>query len=301
MVMVLLVCIISVRLWLTRQPLSGNEPAPAFYAEMVELKVRLLLAVEMEERIREEERERLLKERKIGEKLAEGVRKEITLFPFDPNTIPADSLRLMQLPGYVAENIVRYRNAGGTFRKPEEIGRIYGMDTALYEKILPYVLIKKQESLSKEQHSAKRSGYVTDNTIPTVSLNEADSSMLTMIPGIGPAFSMRIIRYRELLGGFHEPEQLMEVYGMDTSRYRMLMQFCQVDSTKIRRIDLNRASFRELVAHPYIDRSETFAILHYRNYADNIVDPEELLINQIIDQERFARVAPYLATKRLEE
>jgi competence protein ComEA len=300
-VMVLLGCIVSVRLWHTVRPLPGSESTPVFYADMVELKSRLLLAAEMEERIRKEERERYLKELKAEEKHTGGIRKELMLFAFDPNTIPADSLRLMQLPGFVAENIVRYRKAGGTFRKPEEIGKIYGMDTALYEEILPYVFIKNQELFNSEQQFAKRSGYISGDTIPTFSLNEADSAMLTMIPGIGPAYSMRIIRYRELLGGFYEPEQLMEVYGMDTTMYRMISKFCMVDRTKIRQIDLNRASFKELIGHPYIDRSETYAILHYRNYADSIADPRELLINQILDQERFARVAPYLATKRWNE
>src|SRR5665647_1059817 len=45
-------------------------------------------------------------------------------------------------------------------------------------------------------------------------LNSADSLHLLEIPGIGPVFASRIIRYRTLLGGYYAVDQLREVYGM---------------------------------------------------------------------------------------
>ncbi len=299
MVMILLAFTIGVRIWLASRTNPGSEPDLQFIAEMSELKEQLIHAAEIEEQRRKQVKQRLLNERNLTKQShGSGFVDELKLFEFDPNTIPPDSLRLMQLPGFVTENILRYRSAGGVFRKPEDIGKIYGMDPHLYEEILPYVFISKQLKVEKEMQILKSKVFSNNDSIPLININEADSAMLMMIPGIGPVYSGRIVRYRELLGGFHEEEQLMEVYGMDTSRYAMLVQFCRVDCTGIRRIDLNRASFRDLAAHPYLSRSETYAILHYRTYADSIVDTGELLHNQIIDQERFVKVSPYLTTKR---
>lgn len=41
-----------------------------------------------------------------------------------------------------------------------------------------------------------------------VELNQADSLTLQKVPGIGPVFSRRIIKYRDLLGGFYAVHQL---------------------------------------------------------------------------------------------
>ena len=49
----------------------------------------------------------------------------------------------------------------------------------------------------------------------TVELNSVDTTDLKKIPGIGSAFANRIVRYRDLLGGYYTVQQLAEVYGID--------------------------------------------------------------------------------------
>ena len=43
---------------------------------------------------------------------------------------------------------------------------------------------------------------------PKLELNSCDSLSLVALPGIGPVLSVRIIKYRNLLGGFAAVEQL---------------------------------------------------------------------------------------------
>ena len=71
-----------------------------------------------------------------------------------------------------------------------------------------------------------------------IELNLADSALLETLPGIGPAFAGRIIRYRRILGGFRSPGQLREVYGMTEERYRQFEGKVTVDSGQ----DLNLTS-----------------------------------------------------------
>lgn len=60
-------------------------------------------------------------------------------FLFDPNT--ADSLTFSRL-GFsqrVIRNILKYRSKGGSFKKPTDLSRIYGMDGALYSRLQRFI------------------------------------------------------------------------------------------------------------------------------------------------------------------
>ncbi len=301
LVMLLLTGSIGARIYVAHRPLPQREFDHEFLQQMEKLKAELIAAAEQEELERIRERERLWVERRQKYSESEKSGEELAPFPFDPNTVPADSLRMINLPGYVADNILKYRSAGGKFRVPEDIGKIYGMDSSVFRALLPYVRVAKQRPDINERQDKQRSANKTIHTVPVIELNAADSAELMMIPGIGPAYSMRIIRYRELLGGYAHTGQLMEVYGMDSARYHTIMQYCVLDTGMVSRLDLNSVTFRELIAHPYIDRTETYAILQYREYRERIEDPGELYVNQIIEQKRFVRMAPYLEVKRLDE
>lgn len=94
-----------------------------------------------------------------------------------------------------------------------------------------------------------------------VELNGADSLTLRKIPGIGEAFSRRIVKYRDLLGGFYTVAQLAEVYGIDSDRYAVLAPWFRVDTTLIRPIHVNQADFRTLIRHPYLNKPQTTILL----------------------------------------
>ncbi len=49
---------------------------------------------------------------------------------------------------------------------------------------------------------------------PILNLNICDSASLEALPGIGPVLSSRIIKYRNLIGGYVSVDQLKEVYGL---------------------------------------------------------------------------------------
>jgi DNA uptake protein ComE-like DNA-binding protein len=132
-------------------------------------------------------------------------------------------------------------------------------------------------------------------------LNDADSLILLSIPGIGPSYSKRILKYRDMLGGYISFDQLWEVYGMDSIRYNAIREFTVLDPTRIEQIPLNTATFKELISHPYIEKAETYAILQYKDFVDSIKSVYELKSNQIIDHDRFIRMLPYLTIKSAKE
>lgn len=98
---------------------------------------------------------------------------------------------------------------------------------------------------------------------PLVELNSADSVELLSIRGVGPFYARQIIKYRERLGGYVRPEQLLELYKMDRERYEPIAEQITVDVSRAVRIDFKQLVLNEekesvkskrdfLGRHPYV-------------------------------------------------
>lgn len=80
-------------------------------------------------------------------------------------------------------------------------------------------------------------------------LNTLDSTGLVKLPGIGPATAIKIIRYRERLGGYTQISQLTEIEGLPDS---LMKWFIITDTVPIRKVPVNKATLTELRRHPIL-------------------------------------------------
>lgn len=305
-----------------------------------------------------------------------------SLFLFDPNSAGIDDLILLGLSQRQATTLDNYRKAGGRFRKPEDFRKVYGIDSSLQERLIPYINIGVSVSEDKDGNNMNGgsrgggesnmngggrrrgdsngnsgrsriedaatdfgsvapvrtvvSGRRGENEITVsrnksgsrdysdrnygnrdydnqdyrdryplqngaygnnpliIELNSADSFLLKSLPGIGNVLSSRIVRYRNLLGGFVTVNQMEEVYGIDSLLAAGLEPLLFTDTTLVRPMDINRADYGDLLRHPYISEIEASLIIHYRKTVGVIESISELLVNRIIEPARFWRVYPYL-------
>jgi len=127
-----------------------------------------------------------------------------------------------------------------------------------------------------------------------IEINSADSLALLDLPGIGPVFAKRIIKYRQMLGGFAYPEQLKEVYGMDSARLSGFIKQIRIDTSGIRRIDINKATFKELLAHPYLEYEQVKAIARFRDKKGLLGSPGELWAAGILADSLWSCLSHYL-------
>jgi DNA uptake protein ComE-like DNA-binding protein len=130
-----------------------------------------------------------------------------------------------------------------------------------------------------------------------VDLNRCDTSELIRLPGIGPVLSLRIIKYRQLLGGYAVNDQLREVYGLPAETFETIKDMVTVDTLCIERIEINSADFKRLSRMPYFERSEVTSILKFRELEGRIRSIEELVGNKLIGEETARKVKPYLSFK----
>jgi DNA uptake protein ComE-like DNA-binding protein len=127
-----------------------------------------------------------------------------------------------------------------------------------------------------------------------IEINSADSVTLDELPGIGPAFARRIIKYREMLGGFAYPEQLKEVYGMDSARLSGFIKQIRIDTSGIRKMDINKATFKELLAHPYLEYEQVKAIARFRDKKGLLESPGELWAAGVLADSLWVCLSHYL-------
>lgn len=128
----------------------------------------------------------------------------------------------------------------------------------------------------------------------TLDLNNADTLDLQQLRGIGPAYARRICNYRTKLGGFYSKEQLREVYGMTEELYNRVAPHLTIDTTTLVKLNLNAATFKELNNHPYLDYHQVKAIMQYRQKCGKFNKKEDLLKVNLIDQETYNKINPYI-------
>ncbi len=210
------------------------------------------------------------------------------LFSFDPNTVTENELIQIGLNEKAARTLLNYRRKGGRFYDREDLKKIYGMTIEEYERIEPYVIIEKYKY--EKPNERTNTGY----SYGKIDLNRADSSALIRLRGIGPVLANRIIKYRALLGGYCNTEQLKEVYGISDSLFMNLRQFVYADSSGIKRINVNMAAEQHLSTHPYIGNYYAEGIIQYRQYVKKISGITELFNNNLIPENKQEILVYYL-------
>lgn len=139
--------------------------------------------------------------------------------PFDPNTVSRDDLLRMGLPGNVANNIVNYRAAGASFIKPEDMLRLFAMDSSLFAEIKQCVVIIGIETPTDRQ---RREDFIKKRDDVTIGINGATPEEWQWLRGIGPHYARQIVKYREQLGGFISVEQVAEAPGLPEETFELI-------------------------------------------------------------------------------
>lgn len=128
-----------------------------------------------------------------------------------------------------------------------------------------------------------------------VELNTADTTTLKKVPGIGSTFARRIVKYRDLLGGFYSVTQLCEVYGIDEERYNAMKSWFSVDACVICVLFVNKVSIQSLYKHPYINKQQARAIEQLRKQKGKLTGWENLQLLEEFTEADKERLSPYLS------
>lgn len=152
---------------------------------------------------------------------------------------------------------------------------------------------KNNDIAYKQNFKSRRNkisgGIKTDYII---SINETDSTELQILKGIGPVLSSRIIKYKEQLGGFHNKNQLLEVYGVKPVLLSTIIDRLSFEG-ELRKIKLNTIEIDELVKHPYFDYQTAHIFINYRKQHGDYKSINDVKKIRIIKEYWLEETAPY--------
>ena len=219
---------------------------------------------------------------------------DIDYFIFDPNGLSVADWKRLGLSEGQIRVIKNYETKGGRFGKKEDLKKIYSLSEKDYARLEPYIQIQQPKTSRRTSPLADTSRHETPRL--SISLQGVDSVELQQLPGIGPVFASRIVRFRDGLGGFHHLTQLMDVYGMDSARFERIKDYLYLDSGSVKKIPVNTADYHRFAQHPYISSKLANALVQYRRQHGPYQSLADLLQIAIMDEEIFRKIVPYLTT-----
>lgn len=285
--------VLALLLWHRGGTHDGQALAPMTAADSAEM-ARFAAEVEAD------------KARRAAERQGAGRSDSATaLRPFDPNTADSATMVSLGMRPWQAHNAMQYRRAGGRWRQPDDFARLYGLSDAEFQRLRPYIRIvptadEVQSAARRTERQARadsiralRSTKYAEGT--TISLNAADTTALKGIPGIGSYYAAKICRYRERLGGFVSTAQLREVGSLPEGIERWFV----IDAGETpRRIAINRATFQTLVRHPYLNYTQTLAIVRYRQKYGDLHGWDDLRLTGHFPDDSVRMMAPYFTFEK---
>jgi competence protein ComEA len=162
-------------------------------------------------------------------------------FRFDPNTAGIDDLMRLGFSLKQAQAIDNYRSKGGRFRRKSDFAKSYVVEDSVFRRLENYIYI------------------------PKIKLNSADSATFLNLPGIGKFFAGKMVSYRNDLGGYSYPEQLMDIWHFDQDKFDGLKDLVEVDTAGVGAYPLWRLPENDLASHPYIGKRAAHAIAIFRD------------------------------------
>ncbi len=216
------------------------------------------------------------------------------LIAFNPNTIDSAGFVSLGIKPKTAHSILKYRSKGGKFKTATDFSKIYGISEQQFHELLPYITIPEMEIVVI--NSDKKKDFEKKEVKQwVIELNSCDTTELQRLKGIGSGFARRIIKYRDILGGYHNKEQLKEVFGFTPEKFEGISSFIIVDTTYIKQIRINKASLEKLKSHPYLNFYSSKAICEQRKKLGNLKSENDLKNLQDLPAETLEKVLPYLS------
>lgn len=208
----------------------------------------------------------------------------VTIHPINPNTATEEQLKQAGVSTQARRAWINYLAKGGSFRRTEEIKKLYSLTDADYSKIFPHLYIPPKEVNKTSKPSVER-----------IEINTATYEQWVSLPGIGRTWAGKIMRFKEKLGGFTQVTQVAETLGLPDSVYQLIIPFLTLQETKPSTIPLNSASFDQLNQHPYINAQQTKWIIAYRQQHGKFERIEDLLKIPTLNTIWFEKTKPYLS------
>ena len=220
------------------------------------------------------------------------------IYPFNPNFITDYKGYKLGMSVAEIDRLLAFRKGNKYVNSPEEFQAVTKISDSLLNVISPYFKFPewvKNKKEFKDNSKYPNTTFVKKEKIVIIDINQATQEDLIKIYGIGEVISLRILKFKESLGGFVSMEQMNDIWGLSPDVIDNLnAHFKVLTSPSVKKIDINNASIKELSLFPYFKYPISKNIVTYRSMNGDIKNIEDFTKIKGLPIEKAKIIALYL-------
>ncbi len=223
------------------------------------------------------------------------------LYPFNPNYITDYKGAQLGMSISEIDKLLAYRKRNQFVNSKEEFQKVTNISDSLLNRIAPYFKFPdwiNQQKISVNKSNIVKHSKIKNNILSTTDINKATLEDFKTINGVGDKISARIIKYRSKLQGFSMLSQLDEIWGLKPEILVKIKQtFKLVKLPYIQKININTATFKEILKTPYVDYELCKKIFEYRDEVAELQNIAQLKNISGFPLDLYDRIVLYLVAK----
>jgi len=221
-------------------------------------------------------------------------------YPYNPSFITDFKGYQLGMSSIEIDRLLKYRAEGKYINSAKQFQQVTGVSDSLLAVMSPdfkfpdWVVAKNKSPRKKDTYIGVKNKVL----IVKKDLNTATVDQFKEIYGVGDKLAERIVKYRTSLHGFLSDDQLSEVYGLKPELIgRILERYTVLLKPVILKLNVNTATFKQVLHLPYIDYELTKKIFQYRDEVAEIQSIEELKDIEGFPLELYDKIIVYLEAK----
>lgn len=230
----------------------------------------------------------------------EAEKRKPKIYPFNPNYITDYKGAQLGMSIAQIDRLHAFRESNKFINSANQFQKITQVSDSLLNAISPYFKfpdwVVKQQKNSVVKSTVKEKDSKIKRT--TTDINFATAKDFQTINGVNEYLAERIIKYRKRLNGFSYQNQLLEVWKLEkTIAQSILNIFKIVDKPIINKLNVNTATFKQVLSNPYIDYDLCKKIFAFRDEVAELQSIEELKNIEGFPLAKYDRIILYLEAK----
>lgn len=227
-----------------------------------------------------------------------GMVKKDSIYPFNPNFITDFKGYQLGMNLDEIDRLLAYRNSGKWVNSPEDFQKVTGVSDSLLRVISPSFRFPEWTKKPVPVKTQNSNANNKNGTLTVTDLNAASAGDLKTVNGVGEVLSLRIVKYRESIGGFLDHSQLEDVYGLSPEVIdRILLKFKILNRPEIQKKDINSINETDLAELPYFNYELAKKLVSYRKLHEGIRSFDELSKIDGFPYDKIDRIKLYLTVK----
>jgi DNA uptake protein ComE-like DNA-binding protein len=220
-------------------------------------------------------------------------------YPFNPSYITDYKGAQLGMSIEEIDRLLVFRKQNKFINSASQFQKVTKISDSLLDVISPYFKFPDWVvHQNKTKNSTRINSKQTVIRVSTSNLNTATVQDLQTINGVNVFLAQRIIKYRKRIKGFTFKSQLLEVWKLEKEiASDVFSVFSIKEKPVIEKMNVNTASFKEVLSIPYINYDLCKKIFQFKDEVAELQSIEELKNIEGFPEDKYDRIVLYLEAR----